>query len=301
MESSKNGEVFLTFIEPDQAEYATRLEVPSCAVWPTFEEEREMRSPDVLSSDLRKGGKGPEPSPLNVGILGTSTRLSVKNFFPQAGAACLFDNANIYLNTLDVVEGFSREQVASEWHLRMCRGKFNEIGYVTTKEFNSALSRMDINLYVSASDAVPNVVLNRCARGLGMRTEKTANRTPVKLIYPKSLHILTLRRSTLSHSLAFGVPVISSDTSSIYESSPFLKNLLVEPRIDDQVAIYERAAKVLEFLRSKKNREIYDNEIDQLFTGLDRKAKESWGCLQQSTYGAPRCIDKLGNCNFVVA
>jgi hypothetical protein len=76
--------------------------------------------------------------------------------------------------------------------------------------------------------------------------------------------------------------------------------LLVEPRIDDQVAIYERAAKVLEFLRSKKNREIYDNEIDQLFTGLDRKAKESWGCLQQSTYGAPRCIDKLGNCNFVV-
>ena len=101
------------------------------------------------------------------------------------------------------------------------------------------------------------------------------------------------------HSLAFGVPVISGDTTSIYESSPFLKELLVEPRIDDQVAIYERAASALKFLQSTKNRERYDKEIERLFTTLDRKAKESWGCLLQSKYGAPTCIDQQGNCNVV--
>lgn len=260
MESAKEGEIFLTFIEPDQAEYATRLGVPSCVVWPTFD--HEDRKPDPLSSELSKGGeRGPEQSSLNVGILGTSTRLPVKNFFPQAGAACLFENATIYLNTIDVVEGFDREQVAEEWHLKMCRGKLKEIGWVTTEEFNTALRKMDVNLYVSASDAIPNVVLN---------------------------------------SLAFGVPVISSDTSSIYETSPFLKNLLVEPRIDDQVAIYQRAATALSFLGSnKKNRERYDKEVDNLFKALDRRARESWGCLLQSRYGAPACIDQHGNCNYV--
>ncbi|GMH49881.1 hypothetical protein TrRE_jg11768 [Triparma retinervis] len=274
MESSKKGDIFLTFIEPDQTEYVTRLGVPSCAVWPTFRQEK--RSPHagrhlrVRGSQIRKVYKGQsaeaatddvrDSPPLNIGILGTSTRLPVKNFFPQAGAACLFENANIYLNTVDVVAGLEKEQVAEEWHLKMCRGNLHEIGWVKTEEFNTALSNMDINLYVSVSDAVPNVVLN---------------------------------------SLAFGVPVISGDTTSIYESSPFLKELLVEPRIDDQVAIYERAASALKFLQSTKNRERYDKEIERLFTTLDRKAKESWGCLLQSKYGAPTCIDQQGNCNAV--
>ena len=165
MESAKKGEIFLTFIEPDQAEYATRLGVPSCVVWPTFH--HESRKLDPLSRKVSKWENGTDPSTLNIGILETSTRLPVKNFFPQAGAACLFENANIYLNTIDVVKGFGREQVAAEWHLKMCRGKLKEIGWVTTEEFNLVLSNMDINFYVSASDAIPNVVLNRCVGGEG--------------------------------------------------------------------------------------------------------------------------------------
>lgn len=39
-----------------------------------------------------------------------------------------------------------------------------------------------------------------------------------------------------------------------------------------------------------------DNDAEELFDSLDRKARESWKCLIKSTYKTPMCIDENGQC-----
>ena len=75
------------------------------------------------------------------------------------------------------------------------------------------LGKMHVNMYVSWTDAVPNVVVD---------------------------------------SLAAGVPVIVSDTSPWFDGSPELKDLLVEPRSDDPGAIYRRVVRTLAFARDHR-------------------------------------------------
>jgi hypothetical protein len=39
-----------------------------------------------------------------------------------------------------------------------------------------------------------------------------------------------------------------------------------------------------------------DNDAEELFDSLDRRARESWKCLIKSTYKTPMCIDENGQC-----
>ena len=90
------------------------------------------------------------------------------------------------------------------------------------------------------------------------------------------------------------MPVISGDTNSIFSSSPFLKELLTEPRIDDQSAIYRRASRAVDYVA--KNREFFEKAVTELFEYLDAKARRSWECLVRSTYKVPMCVNGEGVC-----
>lgn len=238
--------ILLTFLEHDQAAYSTGLGVPACAVLPMF-----IDPPAFLKRQSLK--PSPQPNTLRVGLLGTGTRLTVKNYFTQIGAACMFQDAEVHVNTLlpygmTAIDG-------KRWHINRCRSSIVEHGMLPSHVFQKELTTMDVNMYVSWTDAVPNVVLD---------------------------------------SLAAGVPVITSDVTGIFDYSPMLKALLVESRIDDPNAIYQRTVKVLAFI--KDNRKEFEAAVETLFITLREKTFASWGCFLNSTQVDMKCSDKAGKC-----
>tara|TARA_Y100000817_G_scaffold212879_1_gene167274 strand:+ start:973 stop:3195 length:2223 start_codon:yes stop_codon:yes gene_type:complete len=180
----------IAFIENDQAAWAMQLGVPSCALTTTF-------VPQSYSHTRV------EPAPLRIGLLGTGTRLAVKNFFTQLAAACMVPGAEIHVN-------FLPPGPWATWHPNFCVGNIITRGVMKSDEFSAALATMHVNLYVSWTDAVPNVVAD---------------------------------------SLAARVPVIIADTTPWFDTSPLLSHLLVEPRSDDPLAIYRRTLRVIAFVR----------------------------------------------------
>eukprot|EP01049_Picozoa_sp_SAG25_P025207 SAG25_NODE_11830_length_294_cov_0.784615_1_plen_98_part_11 len=97
---------------------------------------------------------------------------------------------------------------------------------------------MHVNLYVSWTDAVPNVV---------------------------------------SNSLASGVPVITSDTSPWFDTSPRLKSLLVEPRSDDPRAIYRRMLRAVAFVAD--HRATFLSEVEAMLSSSHASAVGAWTCF----------------------
>ena len=242
MREAAAGNLELVFIEPDQTAFARRLGIPACTLWPTFNPKLGIVPSETFVTKKTDEGR------LKIGLLGTATRLAVKNFFTQFSAACMFDDADIFVNQLKLSSDVTVPQ-------EFCLGTIEETGMLTSADFTAALGEFDVNLHVSWTDAVPNAILN---------------------------------------SLAHGVPIITSDTSSIFVDSEFLKDLLVEPRIDDPNSIYERAKRAVAFVN--ENRTVFLSEVDKLFTALDAKAVESWSCFLQSTHGESMCLNERNEC-----
>jgi hypothetical protein len=247
MNAAAKGDVLLTFLEHDQAAFSSRLGAPACAVLPTF-----VHVPKFTRHISLKPSA--DPNVLRIGLLGTGTRLAVKNYFTQIGAACMFRDVEIHVN--EVLPAVLAGQNVEGWYISRCGSRIVEHGVLKSSIFRKELSTFDINLYVSWTDAVPNVVLD---------------------------------------SLAAGVPVIVSDVTSIFDSSPKLKSLLVESRIDDPRAIYRRTVHVLEYVKQHKAE--FRADILDLFKFLRAKAFNTWRCFLNSTVVDMKCADEAsGEC-----
>jgi hypothetical protein len=194
--SAAQHHIALAFIENDQATFVRHMGLPACAIPSTF----------VPPPQRRELPPAQGQSPLRIGLLGTGTRLAVKNFFTQISAACMFPGAELHVNDLPAGPWH-------EWYLNYCLGRIVVHGHMDSVTFARWLGKMHVNMYVSWTDAVPNVVVD---------------------------------------SLAAGVPVIVSDTSPWFDGSPELKDLLVEPRSDDPGAIYRRVVRTLAFARDHR-------------------------------------------------
>jgi len=92
-------------------------------------------------------------------------------------------------------------------------------GVLSKEEYIPLLRSMDINLYISFTDCFPMTVIE---------------------------------------SMSCGIPCITSDTSGIYNWSDYLKDMLVESKIDNPVAIRDRIKKVFKnYSRIKKEIAVY--------------------------------------------
>ena len=139
-----------------------------------------------------------------IGMLGTSTRMSVKNFWPQISAACMIEGAEVHIN----VDSERFAGLKSYTAVSRCKGKLVNHKNLGPDIFLSLLRTMDVNLYVTITDALPNVVLD---------------------------------------SLAAGIPAVSSDVSDIFARSSLLREKLVEKRIDDPIAIRDKILEAWSF------------------------------------------------------
>ena len=175
--------------------------------------------------------------------------MAVKNFFTQLAAACMVPGAEVHVN--DLPHGPS-----NEWHVNFCAGSIIPRGHMPSDVFTKALGEMDINLYVSWTDAIPNVV---------------------------------------SDSLASGIPVITSDTSPWFDTSPLLRDLLVEARSDDPHAIYQRMLRALEFVT--EHREVFLSEVKSMMSSSHHEAMASWKCfIGGMVHGTGMCRAQDGKC-----
>lgn len=188
--AAKEREITLAFIEHDHADMFRHMGVPACAV------------PCTLSNPISTATRAPAAT-LRIGVLGTSMRPAVKNFYTQVSAACMVDGAEVHVT--DVPDGMQPQS-----YLQLCAGKIVKHGKLSSPAFTQLLGQMDINLCVSWTDAVPNVIGN---------------------------------------SLSARVPVVASDTTPWFDSAPALRSLLVESRVDDPSAIYRRIMRVLHYVR----------------------------------------------------
>jgi len=147
----------------------------------------------------------PEKHIRKLGLLGTSTRFAVKNFWPQISGACMLNDIEIHL----AIDQETFSTLVRETHLSFCNSRIVNHGNVNPTAFDFILREMDLNLYISATDALPNVVLD---------------------------------------SLSHGIPILTSDTSEIFFGSP-LKNYCVVHRTEDPQAIFYAINALWEFRR----------------------------------------------------
>lgn len=183
----------LVFIEEDQNYYARALGVPN-----TFVASHAFSR--VVHNSLK-----PEKHIRKLGLLGTSTRFAVKNFWPQISSACMFNDTEIHVS----IDQETLSRLVRETHLSFCNSRIVNHGIVNPTVFDFILREMDLNLYISATDALPNVVLD---------------------------------------SLSRGIPILTSDTSEIFFGSP-LKSYCVVHRIEDPHAIFDAINALWEFSR----------------------------------------------------
>lgn len=196
LELAKSQHICLLFLENDQAAYAEALGASASVIGiPSHI----ARSSAVLKPDITYR------SPRKIGLLGTHTSFTVKNFWPQISAACMLEGVEIHTTG---VNRKSFNWLISETHLRLCRGKIFQHTDITSTTFEWLLAQMDINMYISITEAVPNVVTD---------------------------------------SLSAGIPVLLSDTTEVLNQSETLRRFLVVNRIDDQVAIRDALIKAFRF------------------------------------------------------
>ena len=238
LHSAHLGDIHLAFLERDQASWAKHLIAPACAIPSTFQPQ------GIVPHSVPRSGRR-----LRIGLLGAGTRLAVKNFFTQRAAACMMAGAEVHVNGLPPGPW-------NEWHVNFCAGTIIIRGHMPSDVFTKELGEMDINLYVSWTDAVPNVV---------------------------------------SNSLASGVPVITSDTSPWFDASPLLRDLLVEARVDDPHAIYQRMLRAVEFVT--EHRAEFLSEVNSMMFSSHREAMASWKCFIGGVIrGTGMCRTRDGKC-----
>jgi hypothetical protein len=236
LQSAQAGDISLAFIEDDQADWAQHLAVSACSIPCTFKPSGVVESPPRGSERLR------------IGLLGAGTRLAVKNFFTQLSAACMVPGAEVHVSSLP-------GGPYNEWH-HYCVSSIIVRGWLPSDRFTAALGEMHVNLYVSWTDAVPNVV---------------------------------------SNSLARGVPVITSDTSPWFDTSPRLKSLLVEPRSDDPRAIYRRMLRAVAFVAD--HRATFLSEVEAMLSSSHASAVGAWTCfIKGLSSGNGTCKARDGTC-----
>jgi hypothetical protein len=241
LQSAQAGDISLAFIENDQADWVQHLAVPACSIPSTFK---------PYGGFVKSLPRGSER--LRIGLLGASTRVAVKNFFTQLSAACMIPGAEVHVSSLPF------EQLRLSWH-HYCVGNIIVRGMLPSDQFTKALGEMHVNLYVSWTDAVPNVVPS---------------------------------------SLARGVPVITSDTSPWFDSSPRLKSLLVEPRSDDPRAIYRRMMRVLAFVAD--HRATFLSDVAAMLSWRHTAAMASWTCfIDGLAAGNATCTKQDGTCTAI--
>ena len=183
----------LAFLEIDQAQWSSRVGVPACGVTSTFAQ------PPLENLRLRDSRAA-----WHIGALGLGFRPTVKNFYVQLSSACMLSEPSvIHVNALP--KGYTP----------ICKHPIVQHGTLRSREFNALLGQMDLNLYASFTDAVPNSVV---------------------------------------HSLAHFVPIILSDVTEWFEGQEELRELLVEPRIDDQFALMQRIERALAYARDNAPR-----------------------------------------------
>jgi hypothetical protein len=221
MDAAQAGTIQLVFLEPDQAQFARALGAPAVAASTAFVDWKPWPIP-------------PLPSPLRIGMLGTGTRLAVKNWFSQAAAACMITGAVIYVTEVPAHD-FS-------WYLRRCRAKLVPLGHLDASTFRRKLGTMHINLYLSWTDALPNVVVD---------------------------------------SLSSGVPVLVGDTTSLFtDTDPTtvaLKRMLVECRSEDPVAIRDRLIRTLEYVNDHPR--MWKRTVRMYLQRLHGAAMQQWTTL----------------------
>lgn len=219
----------LVFIEHDQAIMFRHLGVPACAMPCT------MSRPIAITAPPK-----PQLHKLRIGVMGTNIRPAVKNFFTQISAACMVHGAEVHVTALPPGPD-------KHWYLKMCAGKIIQHGHVSSDKFTELLGRMDINLYVSWTDAVPNVV---------------------------------------GDSLSARVPVLTSDTTPWFDQAPNLRQLLVEPRIDDPSAIYNRILRVIAYVREFPDE--FGSAVSDMLYQKHALAVLTWTCFAANLGTTPR-------------
>ena len=273
MRSSSNREVFLAFSEQDQAEYAERIGVPSCSVWSAITSDRlllpwaslltkngrnDIRRNDLDAVEIKKGRDDTLMPSLIIGLVLAPSALVSNNFSPEVGAACMFENANIYLNGISS-HATEPEKVASR-HTNFCKGKIVNMRTFTSDLFDDMIGLHDVNIYmpIDPMDVDPNIVLS---------------------------------------SLKKGVPIILSDTTSLFDDAPFLKNLLVESRVGNPAAIYHKASYAIQYVRT--NQETFDGAVSKFLSDLEEKMRTSWECFTRSSAASVMCY-RDGFCSNVI-
>ena len=216
--------------------WARHMAVPACAMPSTFVNAGQLRSiesngPRAIPLPRSWGGAVKGNRALRIGLLGTATRLAVKNFWTQIAAACMVPGAEIHVNVLPAGPW-------QKWHLNYCSSRVVKHGNMKSVVFEKALKTMHLNMYASWTDAVPNVV---------------------------------------GDSLAAGVPVILGDTTPWLDTSPLLRELLVEARTDDPNALYRRMLRVITFVA--RHESTFLHEVRKMLTSSNTRAMLAWGCF----------------------
>lgn len=188
--------ICLFFLETDQALYAKTLGASASVVGVPALQELSARvlNPTTDSS-----------SPYKIGLLGAETRFTVKNFWPQISAACMLAHVEIHIT--------GRDRAYFDWlvektPLNFCRGTIIQHAHLSPTAFRWLIAQMDINMYISITEAAPNVVID---------------------------------------SLSAGVPVLVSDTTELLDTSELLRHVLIVNRIDDPVTIRDALIKAFQF------------------------------------------------------
>ena len=83
--------------------------------------------------------------------------------------------------------------------------------------------------------------------------------------------------SLVLDSLAAGGAVVVGDVTDLFDYSPWLKALLVEPCADDPSALHRRAVRVLEHVKQYEGE--FRADAVALFSALREKASSSWRCF----------------------
>ena len=266
LSAALRGDVLLTFIEPDVTAYVRRLGVPACTLSLPFNNHASLRPKPVRALPADPGGEGGSAHQGGGGGgggggSGGGGRLRIGLWNTMGRDA--IKNSFVQMGAACMVRGAELRvnevpgrsvlaATAGGGARHHCNAKVVELGQLTAEDFERALGAVHLNLHATWTDAVPNVALD---------------------------------------SLRQGVPVLVSDTTPIFESSPLLRSLLVEPRTDDADAIYSRILGLRAFLAAPARRAAYDAAVRAMFAQLDYNARASWGCFVASV----RAVGHSGN------
>lgn len=144
-----------------------------------------MNRPPKFNSFKHKLGKGK----LKVGVWGNDRDdMWHRNLLNQVVSGLMIKNSEVHVNGLPD-------------YFFLDENRINRHGILPKEKYVPLLRSMDINLYVSFTDAFPMTVIE---------------------------------------SMSYGIPCIVSDTSEVYDGNRYLKKMLTESKIDSPLAMKNR-------------------------------------------------------------